>query len=138
MTGMDSMPGTRSGFPFRNGLSGPFYSGDRSTPLTKSNLVLSHNLDDSDAIGGNKVGQQESTEAAMGNASRYRALASLCRQQAAYNPLNSWHLLGQAERWEHLAEAEIAEHFNETNVGNLPQARTIIAHDMRWKDPAAA
>ena len=74
----------------------------------------------------------------MGNASRYRALASLCRQQAAYNPSNSWHLLGQAERWEHLAEIEIAEQFQDANAGNLPQARPTVASDMRWKDPAAA
>jgi len=39
----------------------------------------------------------------MKSASHYRALASLYRQQAAYNPAQCWHLLGQAERWEHLA-----------------------------------
>jgi hypothetical protein len=49
----------------------------------------------------------------MKNAAQYRALASLCRQAAAYNPDKSWHLLGQAERWEHLAEAELASHFKE-------------------------
>ena len=52
----------------------------------------------------------------MKNASQYRALASLCRQQAAYNPAQSWHLLGQAERWEHLAAQELASHFEECNV----------------------
>ena len=52
----------------------------------------------------------------MNNASRYRALASLCRQLAAYNPDQSWYLLGQAERWEHLADGEISDHFNECNV----------------------
>jgi hypothetical protein len=54
----------------------------------------------------------------MKNASHYRALASLCRQQAAYRPDQSWQLLGQAERWEHLAEVEIAEHFTECNATN--------------------
>ena len=49
----------------------------------------------------------------MKNASHYRALASLYRQQAAYNPAKKWHLLGQAERWEHLAAAELASHFEE-------------------------
>jgi hypothetical protein len=34
----------------------------------------------------------------------YRALASLCRQHAAYDPDKSWHLLGQAKRWKHFAE----------------------------------
>ena len=54
----------------------------------------------------------------MEKASRYRALASLYRQQAAYSPFNSWHLLGQAERWEHLAEAEISDHFKDCNTTN--------------------
>jgi hypothetical protein len=54
----------------------------------------------------------------MKNASHYRALASLCRQQAAYRPDQSWRLLGQAERWEHLAEAELAGHFTECNNTN--------------------
>lgn len=57
-------------------------------------------------------------EVAMKNASRYRALASLCRQQAAYRPDLSWQLLGQAERWEHLAEDELSLHFKECNDTN--------------------
>lgn len=52
----------------------------------------------------------------MKNAAEYRALASLCRQQAAYRPDQSWRLLGQAERWEHLADAEIAVHSKECNA----------------------
>ena len=58
----------------------------------------------------------------MKNATRYRALASLCRQQAAYNPAQSWHLLGQAEWLEHLAEQELASHFencNDTGISNV-------------------
>jgi hypothetical protein len=55
----------------------------------------------------------------MKNAAQYRALASLCRQQAAYNLARSWHLLGQAERWQHLAEEELASHFRDCNV-DLP------------------
>jgi len=43
----------------------------------------------------------------MENVSRYRAMASLCRQQAAYRPLQSWQLLGQAERFEYLAQIEL-------------------------------
>ncbi|CAN7688444.1 hypothetical protein LJR220_006631 [Bradyrhizobium sp. LjRoot220] len=38
------------------------------------------------------------------SAEAYRATALLCRQQAAYDPDNSWKLLGEAERWEYLAE----------------------------------
>jgi hypothetical protein len=52
---------------------------------------------------------------------RYRAMGSLCRQSAVLNPLNSWKLLGDAERWEHLAEAEIASHFKECNTTRLAQ-----------------
>jgi len=52
----------------------------------------------------------------MKNASQYRALASLYRQHAAYNPAQKWHLLGQAERWEHLAAQELASHFKECNT----------------------
>jgi hypothetical protein len=78
----------------------------------------------------------------MGNATRFRALASLCRQQAAYNPFNSWQLLGQAERWEHLAEQELASHFNECNAtssGNPAQtSATRRVSDPRAQAIAAA
>ena len=71
----------------------------------------------------------------MKNASQYRALASLCRQHAAYEPDLSWQLLAQAERWEHLAAEAISNHFNECNVsksGNAPganetQRETVVA-----------
>lgn len=46
----------------------------------------------------------------------YRAMGSLCRQQAVFHPENSWKWLGDAERWEHLAHAEIASHFKECNA----------------------
>jgi hypothetical protein len=52
----------------------------------------------------------------MENIRRYRAIGSLCRQSAVLNPLNSWKLLGDAERREYLAEAEIALHFKECNT----------------------
>ena len=65
----------------------------------------------------------------MKNASQYRALASLCRQQAAYKPDLSWQLLAQAERWEHLAAEAISNHFNECNMaksGNAPGENDIL------------
>jgi hypothetical protein len=46
---------------------------------------------------------------------RFRAMGSLCRQHAAYNPAQSWKLLAEAEYWEHLAEAELSSHFEECN-----------------------
>jgi hypothetical protein len=71
-------------------------------------------------------------EAAMKTGSRYRALGSLCRQQAAYNPANSWKLLARAEHWEHLAQLEMSFHFEECNneappAGNVSQRNTIAA-----------
>ena len=41
------------------------------------------------------------------NAQRCRAMALLCRQQAALHPETSWKSLGQAERWEHLADTPL-------------------------------
>jgi hypothetical protein len=57
-------------------------------------------------------------EVAMKNVIRYRAMGSLCRQHAAYNPNESWKLLAQAEHWEHLAELEASSHSEERNVDN--------------------
>jgi hypothetical protein len=50
-------------------------------------------------------------EAVLENVRRYRAIASLYRQTAAFRPLQSWSLLGQAEEWEHLAVAELEAYF---------------------------
>jgi hypothetical protein len=81
-------------------------------------------------------------EVEMKNASHYRALASLYRQQAAYNPSKSWHLLGQAERWEHLAEQELASHFKECNTtssSDFAMSRaTLDANDARLERIVAA
>jgi hypothetical protein len=51
------------------------------------------------------------------NVRHYRAVASLCRQQAVLHPEASWHWLAEAERYEDLAEAEIEAHFRECNGG---------------------
>jgi hypothetical protein len=71
----------------------------------------------------------------MENVRRYRAMGSLCRQSAVLNPLNSWKLLGDAERWEHLAEAEIALRFKECNTTSSSDlekpATTRRANDAR-------
>jgi hypothetical protein len=73
----------------------------------------------------------------MENVRRYRALASLCRQQAAYRPLQSWDLLGQAEHFEHLAEAELKAHFDACN-GQDATATDAAAPAAEWERPAAA
>jgi len=73
---------------------------------------------------------------------RYRAMGSLCRQSAVLNPLNSWKLLGDAERWEHLAEAEIAFHFKECDTTSSSDAvksgGSSDTNDTRWKMIVAA
>jgi hypothetical protein len=80
-------------------------------------------------------------EIAMKNVQRYRAMGSLCRQRAVFDPQNSWKHLGDAERWEHLAHTEIAFHSRErhadassglgrsgvaSNPGNT-RSKTIVA-----------
>jgi hypothetical protein len=69
----------------------------------------------------------------MDTVRRYRAMASLCRQQAAYRPLQSWDLLCQAEHYEHLADAEIRAHFASCNEQEDDESSAVA-----WKRPAAA
>ena len=42
----------------------------------------------------------------------YRALGSICRQQAVLHPEASWTWLSQAEKWEDLAEAAVSSQAN--------------------------
>lgn len=51
-------------------------------------------------------------EAVMENVRRYRAIASLYRQTAAFRPRQSCSLLGQAMEWERRAVAEIEAYFS--------------------------
>jgi hypothetical protein len=74
----------------------------------------------------------------------YRAMGSLCRQQAVFHPENSWKWLGDAERWEHLAHAEIASHFKECNnsgSSDLALAESAAPSDAnatQWETVVAA
>ena len=81
-------------------------------------------------------------EVAMKNVRRLRAMGSLCRQQAAYNPAQSWKLLAEAEYWEHMAAVETASHFEECNANRSSHlAKSGIpssANDTRWKTIVAA
>ena len=45
------------------------------------------------------------------NVRRYRTIASLCRQTAAFRPAQKWTLLAQAYEWERLAITELEAHF---------------------------
>jgi hypothetical protein len=49
--------------------------------------------------------------AVMENVRRYRTIASLCRQAAAFRPIQRHSLLAQAEQWEHQAVSELEGYF---------------------------
>ncbi len=49
--------------------------------------------------------------AVLENVRRYRTIASLYRQTAAFRPLQRGSLLGQAEEWERRAVAELEAYF---------------------------
>jgi hypothetical protein len=52
---------------------------------------------------------------------RYRAIASLYRQTAAFRPLQRHSLLGQAARWEQLAISELEAYFSGCDGANQGQ-----------------
>lgn len=49
--------------------------------------------------------------AVLENVRRYRTIASLCRQTAAFRPLQRGSLLDQAEEWESRAVSELEAYF---------------------------
>jgi hypothetical protein len=80
-------------------------------------------------------------EIAMKSVQRYRAMASICRQRAVFDPQHSWKHLGDAERWEHLAHAEIADRFEECNAAMSVPAKaglSSVSKDTSWETDAAA
>jgi hypothetical protein len=75
-----------------------------------------------------------SGEVVMENVRRYRAIASLYRQTAAFRPLQSWSLLEQAEEWEHLAVAELEAYFNACNSRHDVQEPLVARYaEARWE-----
>ena len=56
--------------------------------------------------------------AIMENVRRYRTIASLYRQTAAFRPINSCSLLAQAREWEYRAVAELEAYFDGFRSGN--------------------
>ena len=52
----------------------------------------------------------------MENIQHCRAMGSLFRQFAVFDPVHSWKYLIEEQKWEHLSEAEIASHFKECNT----------------------
>jgi hypothetical protein len=51
-------------------------------------------------------------KAILENVRKYRAIASLYRQTAAFRPDQRWSLLEQADLWEERALAELEAHFD--------------------------
>lgn len=58
--------------------------------------------------------------AVMENVRRYRAIASICRQTAAFRPVQRCSLLTQAEEWERRAVVELERHFERHRQLNRP------------------
>ena len=56
-----------------------------------------------------------SGNAVLENVRRYRTIASLYRQTAAFRPTQKWTLLAQAYEYERLAMTELESHFDIRN-----------------------
>jgi hypothetical protein len=73
-----------------------------------------------------------SEEAVLDNVRRYRAIACLCRQAAAFRPVQKTSLLEQAEDWERVALMELEsccdqhQDQDESDMSAEPQV------DTRW------
>ena len=72
---------------------------------------------------------------------RLRAMGSLCRQQAAYNPVQRCRFIAEAEYWEKLAEFELDVHYQECNSYRPSDVATgnvsANSNDTRWDTIAA-
>jgi len=64
-------------------------------------------------------------EVAVKNIRDCRAMSSLFRQFAVFDPVHSSKYLIEAQRWEHLAEAEITSHFKECNTTGCAAALAV-------------
>jgi hypothetical protein len=79
-----------------------------------------------------------SGEAVLEDVRRYRTIASLYRQTAAFRPLQRWSLLSQAEEWEQLAMARLDAYFGARDGAYRDPAPRAGRHDARWEILAAA
>ena len=77
-------------------------------------------------------------EAVLENVRRYRTIASLYRQTAAFRPHQRWSLLEQAEEWENRAVAELEGYFAARNAVSERAAPRPAYHAPRWEMAAAA
>jgi hypothetical protein len=78
-----------------------------------------------------------SREVVLENVRRYRAIASLYRQTAAFRPLQSCSLLGHAKEWEYLALTELESYFVAGTLNYDKPQDAPYAH-ARWETMAAA
>jgi hypothetical protein len=68
-----------------------------------------------------------SREAVLENVRRFRTIASMYRQTAAFRPGQSWSLLGQAKDWECRALAELETYFGGSVHPTSAQLQIAIA-----------
>jgi hypothetical protein len=79
-----------------------------------------------------------SRNAVLENVRRYRAIASLYRQTAAFRPLQRGTLLGQAEEWENRALIELESYFTAGTLDYDKPAQVAPYAHARWETMAAA
>jgi hypothetical protein len=82
---------------------------------------------------------QTSRNAVLENVRRYRAIASLYRQTAAFRPLQRGALLGQAEGWENRALIELESYFTAGTLNRSDKQAQVAPYvHARWETMAAA
>ena len=72
------------------------------------------------------------------NVRRYRAIASLYRQTAAFRPPQSCSLLAQAKEWEYLALTELESYFVASRLDSDQQPQVSRSAHAPWGTMAAA
>lgn len=77
-------------------------------------------------------------EIVLENVRRYRAIASLYRQTAAFRPLQRCSLLDQASEWENLALTTLESYFVPGMPGHDQQPQHARYTRARWETLAAA
>jgi hypothetical protein len=79
-----------------------------------------------------------SREVVLENVRKYRAIASLYRQTAAFRPLQSRSLLDHAREWENLALTALESYFVPATPGHDKQPQDARYARARWETMAAA
>jgi hypothetical protein len=74
-----------------------------------------------------------SRNADLENVRRYRAIASLYRQTAAFRPLQRCSLLGQAKEWENRALRELESYFMAGTLDPDKQPQVAPSANSRWE-----